>query len=168
MKIGARKDGKLVAIQNEVIHSGGAYADTAVNITIAATHNSTGPYEFEHCDLTGYTVYTNTPPVGAYRGYGHQEAQIASERMMDMLARKLNMDPIKLREMNYLVEGKVNALGERMWKSHGDIMTCSNRVKEKVFSKPKPKEDENYFYGRGFAAAMKSPRAHLSPPKAAI
>lgn len=158
MKIGARKDGKLVAIQNEVIHSGGAYADTAVNITIAATHNSTGPYEFEHCDLTGYTVYTNTPPVGAYRGYGHQEAQIASERMMDMLARKLNMDPIKLREMNYLVEGKVNALGERMWKSHGDIMTCSNRVKEKVFSKPKPKEDENYFYGRGFAAAMKSPK----------
>ena len=158
MKIGARKDGKLVAIQNEVLHSGGAYADTAVNITIAATHNSAGPYEFEHCDLTGYTVYTNTPPVGAYRGYGHQEAQIATERMMDLLARKLNMDPFKLREMNYLVEGKVNSLGEKMWKTHGDLMTCSNMVKEKVFSKPKPAEDENYYYGRGFAAAMKSPK----------
>ncbi|HOV06463.1 MAG TPA: xanthine dehydrogenase family protein molybdopterin-binding subunit [Anaerolineaceae bacterium] len=158
IKVGARKDGKLVAIQNEVIHSGGAYADTAVNITIAATHNCTGPYEFENCDLTGYTVYTNTPAVGAYRGYGHQEAQIAIERMMDLLARKLNMDPIRLREMNYLTEGKVNALGERMWKSHGDILTCSNIVKEKVFTKAKPQEDENYYYGRGFAAAMKSPK----------
>ncbi len=78
--------------------------------------------------------------------------------MMDLLARKLNMDPIRLREMNYLTEGKVNALGERMWKSHGDILTCSNIVKEKVFTKAKPKEDENYYYGRGFAAAMKSPK----------
>lgn len=158
MRIGARKDGRLVAIQNELIHSGGAYADTAVNITIAATHNSAGPYEFEHCDLTGYTVYTNTPAVGAYRGYGHQEGQLGTERLMDMLARKLNMDPIKLREMNYLVAGKVNSLGERMWKTHGDIMQCSDIVKEKVFSKPGLKEDENYYYGRGFAAVMKSPK----------
>jgi carbon-monoxide dehydrogenase large subunit len=45
-----------------------------------------------------------------------------------------------------------------MWKSHGDIVTCSNMVKEKVFSKVKPKEDENFYYGRGFAAAMKSPK----------
>ena len=59
--------------------------------------------------------------------------------MMDILARKLKMDPIELREMNYLVEGKVNALGEMMWKSHGDISKCSDIVKEKVFSKPKPK-----------------------------
>ncbi len=89
MKIGAKKDGKLVAIQAEILHSGGAFADTAVNVTIAATHNCTGPYEFDHCDLSGYTVYTNTPPVGAYRGYGHQESQFATERMMDLLARKL-------------------------------------------------------------------------------
>ncbi len=158
MKIGARKDGKLVAIQNEVIHSGGAYADTPVNVTMAATHNSAGPYEFEHCDLIGYTVYTNTPPVGAFRGYGHQEGQFGTERLMDILARKLNMDPIKLREMNYLVEGKVNSLGEKMWKTHGDIVQCSDIVKKKVFSKPKPAEDENYYYGRGFAAVMKSPK----------
>ena len=158
MKIGARKDGKLVAIQNEIFHTGGAYADTAVNVTISSTHNSPGPYEFDHCDLIGYTVYTNTPPVGAYRGYGHQESQIATERLLDILARKLNMDPIKLREMNYLVEGKVNSLGERMWKTHGDIMKCSDIVKEKVFTKEKPAEDENYYYGRGFAAAMKSPK----------
>lgn len=158
MKIGAKKDGKLVAIQNELVHTGGAYADTPVNVTMAATHNCAGGYEWEHCDLIGYTVYTNTPPVGAFRGYGHQEGQFAVERLMDILARKLNMDPIKLREMNYLSEGKTNSLGEMMWKTHGDIRQCSDIVKEKVFSKPKLTEDENYYYGRGFAAVSKSPK----------
>ena len=158
MKLGAKKDGKLVAIQAKILHSTGAYADTGVNVTMAATHNCTGPYEFDNCDLIGYTVYTNTPAVGAYRGYGHQEGQFASERMMDMLARKLNMDPFKLRELNYLTEGKVNSLGERMWKSHGDITKCAAIVKKKVFSGAKPKDDENFYYGRGFAAVMKSPK----------
>ncbi len=158
IKIGARKDGTLVAIKSTIYHSGGAYADTAVNVTIASTHNSTGPYAFEHCDLTGYTVYTNTPAVGAYRGYGHQESQIASERMMDLLARKLNMDPFELRRKNYLKEGKVNAVGETMWKSHGDIEKCADMVQKEVFGKEKLIEDENYYYGRGFAAVFKSPK----------
>lgn len=158
MKIGAKKDGRLVAIRTTVVHSGGAYADTAVNVSMAATHNSTGPYEFPHCDLTGYTVYTNTPPVGAYRGYGHQESQIAIERMMDILARKLKMDPYELRRINYLCEGKVNALGETMWKMNGDVAACAENTRKILESQPKPKEDENYYYGRGFAAVMKSPK----------
>jgi CO/xanthine dehydrogenase Mo-binding subunit len=158
MKLGAKRNGKLVAIKAKILHSGGAYADTAVNVTIASTHNCTGPYEFDHCDLIGYTVYTNTPAVGAYRGYGHQEGQFAVERMMDMLARKLKMDPIKLREMNFLSEGKVNSLGEKMWRSHGDISKCVDIVKDLVFSKSKPKDDGDFYYGRGFAAAMKSPK----------
>lgn len=158
MKIGAKKDGKLVAMETKVLHSGGAYADTAVNVTIAATHNCTGPYEFDHCDLSGYTVYTNTPPVGAYRGYGHQEAQFATERLMEILARKLGMDSFELREMNYLCEGKVNSLGETMWKTNGDMKACAEKVQNLVFSKESLREDENFYYGRGFAALMKSPK----------
>ena len=158
MKIGAKRSGKLVAIKSTVLHTGGAYADTAVNVTIASTHNGTGPYEFEHCEMVGYTVYTNTPPVGAYRGYGHQESQFATERLMDMLARTLKMDPFQLREMNYLRDGKVNSLGEKMWKSHGDMTQCAEMVKKVVFEKPKTAEDDRFIYGRGFAAVMKSPK----------
>lgn len=158
MKMGAKKDGKLVALQSKVLHTAGAYADTAVNVTIAATHNCSGPYEFDHCDLTGHTVYTNTPPVGAYRGYGHQEAQFATERLIEILARKLNMDSFELREKNYLCEGKVNALGETMWKTNGNIFECVDQIKEAVYSQEKPKEDDNFYYGRGFAAIMKSPK----------
>lgn len=158
MKLGAKKDGKLVAIQADILHSTGAYADTGVNVTMASTHNATGPYEFAHCELTGLTVYTNTPPVGAFRGYGHQESQFAVERMMDILARKLNIDPLKLREINYLSEGKVNSLGEKMWRSHGDITKCVEVIKKAIYSHEKPKEDENFYYGRGVAAVMKSPK----------
>jgi len=158
MKIGAKKDGTLVAIKTTILHSGGAYADTAVNVTMASAHNSPGPYAFEHCDLTGYTVYTNTPPVGAYRGYGHQESQFATERLMDMLARKLNMDPFELREKNYLREGKTTSTGETMWKSNGDIQKCATIIKKTVFETPKPAEDEHFYYGRGFAAVFKTPK----------
>lgn len=158
IKLGAKKDGKLVAIQTKILHSTGAYADTGVNVTMAATHNSTGPYEFAHCDLSGYTVYTNTPPVGAFRGYGHQEVHLAIERMMDMLARKLGMDSFDLRSKNYLREGSVNALGEHMWKFNGDVSACAEKVKDAVFGHEKPAEDDNFYYGRGFAAIMKSPK----------
>ena len=158
MKLGATREGKLTALRTEVFHSTGAYADTGVHVTIAATHNSSGPYEFPHCLLDGYSVYTNTPPIGAFRGYGHQESQLATERLMDMLARKLGMDPFLLREKNYLRHGSTNALGEKVWKTTGDIRPCVEIVRQAVFGHDKPAEDERYWYGRGFAALVKSPK----------
>ncbi|HDL50376.1 MAG TPA: hypothetical protein ENG37_00005, partial [Firmicutes bacterium] len=158
MKIGAKKDGKLVAMKATLYHSTGAYADTGVNIAQGAAHSSTGPYEVPNCHLEAYSVYTNTPPVGAYRAYGYQYSHFALERLMSILARKLNMDEFELREKNYLGEGKENALGEKMWKMHGDVKKCTDLVKKAIFSKPKPKEDERYFYGRGFAAIVKGPK----------
>lgn len=158
MKIGAKKDGTFVAIQTRVYHSTGAYADTGVNITIGAAHNSTGPYEFPHCEMEGFCVYTNTPAVGAYRGYGHQEVQLATERLVEMLARQLDMPALELRRKNYLREGSVNALGERMWKTNGDVEQCADIVAEAIFGGEKPPEDDEFIYGRGFAAVMKSPK----------
>ncbi len=159
IKIGAKKDGTLTALKTEVLHSTGASADTGVHVLIAATHNSTGTYEFPNCYLDGYSVYTNTPPVGAFRGYGHQESQLAMERMMDILARKLKLDPFELREKNYLGPGKVTSLGETLHTTNGDIGKCVEIVRRAVFSSPKKKaEDDDYYYGRGFAALMKSPK----------
>jgi CO/xanthine dehydrogenase Mo-binding subunit len=158
MKLGAKRDGTFVALKVQVYHSTGAYADTGVNITIGATHNATGPYEFPHCDLEGYCVYTNTPAVGAFRGYGHQESQFAIERLIDQLARTLDLSPFELRRKNYLTAGKVNALGERMWPTNGDVVQCAEKIQQAVFGHEKPEEDDEYYYGRGFAALMKSPK----------
>lgn len=157
MKIGAKKDGTLVFVKSKVYHSTGAYADTGVNITMAATH-TLGVYEFPIAYCEGFTVYTNTPPVGAFRGYGYQYAHFAIERLMDILARKLNMDKFELREKNYLKRGKKFGSGEIYTEDYGDIKKCSDAIKEIIFNKDKPKEDENYFYGRGFAAVVKAPK----------
>ena len=158
MKIAASKDGKFLGLQTRSYHSTGAYADTGINVSHAATHNSTGPYVFDNCDLQGYSVYTNTPPVGAFRGYGHQEAQLATERLVDMLARKMGMDPFLLREKNYIRPGSKNALGERMYVANGSVQDCAAKARAAIFRGNKPAEDERYFYGRGFAALMKSPK----------
>jgi len=159
MKIGATKTGRLTAIQTLVHHATGAYSDTGLHVCIAATHNATGPYEFPHCLLESYLVYTNTPPVGAYRGYGHPEGQFGVERLMDVLARKLNLSPFELRERNYLGPGKINALGEKMWPTNGSVRDCVAIVKKAIYEDgAKPAEDERFYYGRGFAAMMKSPK----------
>jgi len=158
MKIGAKKDGRLTAIKANIYHSTGAFVDTGIHVMIGATHNSTGVYEYPNCYLEGNSVYTNTPPVGAFRGYGHQESQFATERLMDILARKLKMSPFELREKNYLGPGKQTALGEHLWRTNGDVKKCADIIKKKVFSKTKLKNNEDYYYGRGFAALMKSPK----------
>ncbi len=157
MKLGAKRDGKLVAIKSTVYHSVGAYADTGVNVTQAATH-TVGPYEIPNAHLEGFSVYTNTPPVGAYRGYGYQYPHFAIERLINILARKLGIDEFKLRSINYLSEGKETVLGEKIWKTNGDVQKCADNVLGELFSTTMPKEDDKYYYGRGFAAVIKGPK----------
>ena len=158
MKVGAKKDGKLTALQTTVYHTTGAYSDTGVHVSIAAGHNSAGTYDFPNIFQESYLVYTNTPPVGAWRGYGHPEGQFAIERLMDILARKLKMSPFEIREKNYLGPGKTSSLGERMYTANGDVRKCVEIVKKAVFEKEKPAEDDKYYYGRGFSALMKTPK----------
>jgi CO/xanthine dehydrogenase Mo-binding subunit len=158
MKIGAKRDGTLMAIEASMYFSDGAYGDTGWPVDTVAGHNCTGPYEFPHCKLDSYGVYTNSPPVGAYRGYGHPEGHFMAGRMMDILSRKLGMKPQELMRKNFLCESRKNALGQTIKKSQGDLFKCLELVDKAVFSPDKPKEDENYLYGRGVAAMMKSPK----------
>ena len=68
------------------------------------------------------------------------------------------MSPFELRCKNFLKEGKQNALGQTLQAYNGDVYKCLEQVKHDVFSSPKPLEDEQYLYGRGVAAMMKSPK----------
>jgi CO/xanthine dehydrogenase Mo-binding subunit len=158
MKIGARKDGTFTALEAEMYFSDGAYGDTSWPVCTVAGHNCTGPYHFPNVKTDVYGVYTNSPPVGAYRGYGHPEGQFMVGRLIDMLARKLGMPVWELMRKNFLGEGKKNALGQTITRSHGDLERCLEEVKEAVFTGQKPKEDGRYLYGRGMAAMMKSPK----------
>jgi len=158
MKVGAKTDGTLVAVQAAMYFSDGAYGDTGWPVVTVAGHNCTGPYEFPHCKVDAYGVYTNSPQVGAYRGYGHPEGQFMMGRLMDILARKLGLSLSDLMRKNFLCAGKRNSLGQAIKESHGNLFECLDRVEAALHATPLPDDDEVYLYGRGIAAMMKSPK----------
>lgn len=158
MKIGAKLDGTFTALRAEMYFASGAYGDTGWPVFTVAGHNCTGPYEFPNAIVDVYGVYTNSPNVGAYRGYGHPEGQFMSSRLIDMLARKLETTPEELMRKNYLRDGSRNALGQRIKKSTGDLFGCLDAVEKALAETPLPEGDERYAYGRGVASMMKSPK----------
>ncbi len=158
-KFGAKKDGTLLAAEIDVMLAAGGYGWTGVNIVPLAGHNGTGPYYFPNLEIHARGVYTNTPPVGAYRGYGHPEGQFMAERQMDFLARELKMDPVQLRLKNAYTDGHVNSIGQKIDTSkYGNPSALIEKVAEELKKdkdeKPLPPHIKR---GKGLAAFMKSP-----------
>jgi len=104
---GARKDGRITAVEAEILADGGAYASTGVEVLKGATVFASGCYEIPNISVDGYVVYTNNIPCGAFRGFGAPQAQFASEVMVTRLAHALGMNPIELRRINIYREGSV-------------------------------------------------------------
>lgn len=114
VRLGARADGTLVAKQVECWADTGAYADCGPGVAQKMGFASPGPYRTPHVSVDSYCVYTNLPPNGAFRGYGAMQAVWASERTMDALAERLDLDPLELRLKNLLVDGDRYCTGEIM------------------------------------------------------
>ena len=114
VRIGARADGTLVAKRVDCWLDTGAYADCGPGVAQKVGYTVVGPYRIPHVSVDSRCVYTNLPPNGAFRGYGATQAVWASERLMDELASRLDMDPLELRLRNVLHDGDVFATGEVM------------------------------------------------------
>ncbi len=104
---GARKDGKVVAVQVDLTLDAGAYAYTSTKVLGNATLTCVGPYEIPHVWVDTRAVYTNNIPSGAFRGFGAPQGHFIAENMMNRLAEALNMDPVELRMRNVLREGSL-------------------------------------------------------------
>lgn len=108
---GAKRDGKLVAAEVEVLQDGGAYAYTSTKVLGNATLMCTGPYEIPNVRVDAYSIYTNNIPGGAFRGFGGPQGAFAAEMQMNHLAEALGMDPVELRMRNVLREGSLLSVG---------------------------------------------------------
>ncbi|MEW5718485.1 MAG: xanthine dehydrogenase family protein molybdopterin-binding subunit [Chloroflexota bacterium] len=106
-KLGATRDGKLVAAQVEIISDAGPYMYTSPKVLGNAAFGATGPYEVPHVKVDAYAVTTNNIVSGAFRGFGGPQAHFAAETQMNKLAEKLGMDPVELRIRNLLREGSL-------------------------------------------------------------
>lgn len=106
-KWGAKKDGRLVAAQVELIEDSGGYAYTSTKVLGNATLLCTGPYEIPNVKIDAYAVYTNNVVGGAFRGFGGPQGAFAAETQMNRLAELLGIDRVQIRLMNVLREGSL-------------------------------------------------------------
>jgi len=100
MKVGARRDGRLTAMQLRVVSNTGAYGNHGGETLYAACGEAVAVYRCPNKKVDGYSVYTNMLPAGAIRGYGMTQTIFAVECAMDELARALKMDPFEFRRLN--------------------------------------------------------------------
>lgn len=131
VKIGAKMDGRLTAVETELYGDTGAYASLGEKVMTRATTHSSGPYEIPHVKADCYAMYTNNPPAGAFRGFGVMQSAFAVESLMDTLADKLQIDPVELRRINALKVGSVTNTGQTLRESVG-LMECIDRVDQEM------------------------------------
>ncbi|MET0770565.1 MAG: molybdopterin cofactor-binding domain-containing protein, partial [Solirubrobacteraceae bacterium] len=118
VRLGATRDGTLVAKELDCWVDTGAYADCGPGVATKLGYAGVGPYRIPHVRVDSLAIYTNLPPNGAYRGYGAMQSIFASERTMDVLAARLGMSPLELRRRNLLRDGDRFATGEVMHDVH--------------------------------------------------
>ncbi len=118
-RTGFDDDGKLLAMDIEVVMDGGAYLTLSPVVLSRAVIHAAGPYRCEHVRIDGAVVATNTPPNGAFRGFGAPQAAFAIERQIDRVAATLGLDPLVVRQRNFLDVGDTTATGQVLRDSVG-------------------------------------------------
>ena len=100
----------------DAVLDGGAYATLSAVVLSRGLIHASGPYRCDHVRIRGRAVMTNTPPNGAFRGFGAPQTQFAVEVHMDRIAEALGLDPVRVRELNALRPGDTTATGQRLGK----------------------------------------------------
>ncbi len=102
VRLGARRDGTLTAIEVRVVSNTGAYGGHASETLAAALGGPLTAYRCPNKKADGYAVYTNVVPGGGFRGYGSSQSTFAIECAIDDLAKQLGLDPFELRRRNMI------------------------------------------------------------------
>ena len=113
-RTGATRDGKLTAMEIELISDAGAYASTSTIVMANATSFAAGPYVVPNAKIDSCTVYTNNAVGMAMRGFGSTQPPVAYELQMDKLAEALGMDPVEIRMKNLFEDGSIAVTGNPM------------------------------------------------------
>jgi putative selenate reductase molybdopterin-binding subunit len=105
VKIGAKRDGTLIAMEMHVLSNTGAYGNHGAPVLEHACSESISIYTCANKKVEGYAVYTNTVPAGAFRGYGLPQTGFAVESAIDEVARAIGIDGLEFRRRNVVRKG---------------------------------------------------------------
>jgi CO/xanthine dehydrogenase Mo-binding subunit len=160
-RTGVRRDGRLTAMDVDAVFDGGAYATLSAVVLSRGVIHAAGPYRCDHLRIHGRATMTNTPPNGAFRGFGAPQTQFAIEVHMDRIAAELRIDPVRLREINALRPGDTTATGQRLGRDCSARQVLREAVRRTDFRRRRRElEGTNrglglslFFHGSGFTGA---------------
>ena len=151
IKTGVKKDGKIVAHHLDFLFDSGAYASMKPAGYLIGASTCAGPYKIENCLIEERMVYTNKIPCGHMRAPGDPQGFFANESQLDMVARRLGMDPAEFKRKNMLRDGDETPTGVHISHIRGEE-ALQKALELSDYSKPKPKN-----VGRGLSFSEWSP-----------
>jgi CO/xanthine dehydrogenase Mo-binding subunit len=166
-RTGVTRDGRLTASEIDIVMDGGAYVTlTPVVLSRGAIH-ALGPYCCDNVRITARALATNTPPNGAFRGFGAPQVAFAYEMQMEKIAAELSIDPLELRRINMLREGERTATGQRLTWSVGSRDVLDRAVERSRYQEMRHRVAANdqgaskrrgvglalFFHGAGFTGS---------------
>ncbi|AZU61777.1 xanthine dehydrogenase family protein molybdopterin-binding subunit [Neobacillus mesonae] len=171
VKLGVDRNGRIRAAEISYWWDGGAYSDKAVDVSRAGLVDCTGPYDIENVWCDSYCMYTNHTYAAPFRGFGHSELSFAIERTMDLLAQKLNIDPLDLRYINAIKPGDTTPTRVKLNKSNvGNLRKCIDKLKELIrWEEGAIKEvDERFIRVKGVSCSWKTSTIDTDAPSGVI
>jgi CO/xanthine dehydrogenase Mo-binding subunit len=157
-RTGLQRNGSIVAMDIEVLLDGGAYCTLSPVVLSRGVLHATGPYRCPHVRIRGRAMRTNSPPNGAFRGFGAPQTQFAAEVHMDRIARALDMDPVRLRAINAFRPGDSTATGQVLPQDTSALDVLKQAVRRTGFTRKYRKWQGTdrgiglslFFHGSGF------------------
>jgi putative selenate reductase molybdopterin-binding subunit len=160
VKAGADSDGKLTALQLDVLSNTGAYGNHGPPVLFHACGESLGVYNCPNKKVDAVVAYTNTLPAGAFRGYGLPQTLIAVEAAIDELAKGLGISPFEIRRRNIVKPG--DPMLSPPGSGHDDVFygsygldQCLDLVERAMRADgPKAELSADWLIGEGIALTM--------------
>jgi xanthine dehydrogenase molybdenum-binding subunit len=151
VKLGAKRDGTITTVEARFIWDVGAYPGGG---STGGINVGFGPWRLPNFHIEGYDVLTNRPSIGAYRAPNGPQGAFAVESTLDMLARKLEMDPLELRLKNAVVEGERNP-SDVPYPRIGLVQTLEAIKGHPAWTEPVPAASRpGWVRGRGLACGL--------------
>ncbi len=111
-RTGVMNDGRLIAQDIEVVMDGGAYTTLTPVVLSRGTIHSGGPYRCPNVRIRAKATRTNTPPNGAFRGFGAPQTEFAAETHLNRIAEQLGISPLDIRRRNVYRVGDTTPTGQ--------------------------------------------------------
>jgi CO/xanthine dehydrogenase Mo-binding subunit len=160
-RTGLKKDGRITAMDVDVLIDGGAYVTLSPVVLSRGGIHAAGPYRCANTRIRGRAMFTNTPPNGAFRGFGAPQTQFAMEVHMERIAETLGIDPVKLREKNALRAGDVTATGQTLRDDCSALQVLKEAVKRSGYRRKRARYKGTnkgigialFYHGSGFTGS---------------